>query len=197
MNRRLWKFSAAPALVCAFVLFSQADASAQGRGASGNPGLNQAMGRTVNVAAGRGNGNPNVGMSGGGPAWPTTGRPPYEYSEQARIRLNNEREADKELRDHPEMPARLNTTAEELREGYRDAHRHNVFLTFRQYVTATRLAANLGRTHPNITRAGLLNGLAANKSFERTLRDRGLGKEEAKEAVRRVEREIKESRRKN
>ena len=194
MNRRLWKFSAAPALACAFVLLGQADASAQAR-ASGNPGLNHAMGRTAGVAAGRGNGSVNVAADPG-PVWPTPARRPYEYSEQARIRANNEREAEKELRNHPDMPARLNTTAEELRQGYREAHRYNVFLTFRQYVTATRLAAVLIPTHPNITRTGLLNGLAANKSFERTLQDRGLSKQEAKEAVRRVEREIKESRRK-
>lgn len=196
MNRRLWKFSAAPALACAFVLLGQAEASAQARGGGGSPGLNHAMGRTAGVSAGRGNGSVNVGRADG-PVWPTTSRPSYEYSEQARIRANNEREAAKVLRDHPDMPARLNTTADELRDGYRQAHIYNVFLTFGQYVTATRLAANLGPTHPNVTRTAILDGLAARKSMGRTLRDLGLGKEEAKEAVRRAEREYKESKRRS
>ncbi|HJQ33657.1 MAG TPA: hypothetical protein VJ866_15845 [Pyrinomonadaceae bacterium] len=203
MNRRLWKFSSAAALACAFVLFAQASASAQqqqGRatGGPGSPGLNQAMGRTNEVAAGRSNGSVNVGA----PTWPnvpnvSNNRLPYEYANQARIRAENERHADKELREHPDMPARLNTTAQELREGYREMHRYNILLTFEQYVTAARLAAVLIPTHPNITRTGLLNGIGAGKSFEQTLRDRGFTKEEAKAAVQRVKQEIKESRRRN
>ena len=190
MNRKLWKFSAAPALACAFVLFGQAEASAQGRG--GSPGLNHAMGRTADVSAGRGNGT-TPGPYRSGPTEPTPSGNPYEYADQARIRERNEREADKELRDHPDMPARLNTTADELREGYREAHRYNVFLTFGQYVAATRLSANLRAAHPNVTRTAILNGLAVHKSIGQTLRDLGLSKDEAKEAERRVEREIKES----
>lgn len=193
MNRRLWKFSAAPALACAFVLCGAACASAQGRaGRGGSPGLDRAMGRTVDVSAGRSNGGINMG----GPTMPSRpNRRPYEYAEQARIRASNERNADKELREHPAMPARLNTTAKDLREGYREALFYNLFLTFGQYVTATRLAANLGATHPHVTRTAMLNGLTAQKSIGRTLRDLGLGKDEAKEAVRRAEREIKESKR--
>jgi hypothetical protein len=194
MNRRLWKFSAA-ALACAFVLFGQAGASAQGRaGGGGSPGLDRAMGRTADVTAGRSNGGINMG----GPTMPSRpNRRPYEYAEQARIRANNERNADKELREHPDMPARLNTTADELRRGYREALFHNLFLTFVRYVTATRLAANLGAAHPNVTRTAILNGITAGKSIERTLRDLGLGKDEAKEAERRAGREVKESRRRD
>ena len=205
MNRRLWKFPAAAALACAFVLFGQASASAQapqGRaaGGSGSPGMNQAMGRTNDVALGRGNGRVVVGGPSSVPGVPgetNNGRAPYEYAAQARIRADNERHADKELRDHPDMPARLNTTAEELRGGYHEMHRYNIFLTFEQYVTAVRLAAILIPTHPNITRTGLLNGIAAGKSFNRTLRDRGLSKEEATAAEERVKQEIKESRRRS
>ena len=205
MNRRLWKFTSAAALLCAFVLFGQASASAQAQGRStgsgtGSPGLNQAMGRTNDVALGRGNGRVVVG---GPSSWPSPSSASgnsgqsYEYAVQARIRAENERHADKELRNHPDMPARLNTTADELREGYREMHRYNVFLTFEQYVTAVRLAATLIPTHPKVTRTGLLNGITAGKSFEQTLAERGLTKEEAKAAVERVKQEIKESRRRN
>jgi hypothetical protein len=196
MNRRHWTFltTLAPAFV--LVLAAQSSAQAQGRSpASGgrSPGLDHAMGRTNEVSLGRGNGGRNVG----GPGMPdpsnTSNRTPYEYAKQARIRENNRRQAEKELREHPDMPARLSTTADELREGYHEALFHNLFLTFDQYVAATRLAANLAPTHPNVTHVKILDGLAAHQSIERTLRDLGLGKEEAKEAERRVQREIKES----
>ena len=197
MNRRLWTFLAPPVLACAFMLVGQADASAQARTAppiSGQPsGVERAMGRTIDVAAGRS----IRGAVITDPAVPNQPkrREEYEWAEAARLRDLNERNADKDLRNHPDMPARLNTTADELRTGYREAVFYNPILTLGQYIMVTRLAANLIPTHPKITRVGLLNGLAARKTIEQTLRDRGLSKDEAKEAVRRVKQEIKESRR--
>jgi len=68
-------------------------------------------------------------------------------------------------------------------------------LTFGQYVAATRLAANLGRTNPNVTQAAILAGLANGSSIGQTLHDLGLSKHEAAEAKKRADREIKEARR--
>jgi hypothetical protein len=197
MSRRLRTFLAA----CAFVLAGQAVASAQARSAppiSGRPvGVDRAMGRSIDVAAGR----PSRESSVADPTLPTLPNQPnrqqYEWAERARLRDLNERNAEKDLRDHPGMPPRLNTTADDLRKGYREAVFYNPTLTFGQYVAVTRLVADLGATHPNVTRVGLLNGITAGKSLERTLRDRGLGQEEAKEAVRRARQEIKESRRRD
>jgi hypothetical protein len=188
MHRRLWTLL--KVLTPAFILMLAAQSSAQ---AQGRVGVDHAMGRTHDVSLGRSNGGSNVGYPD--TSSPTPSRTPYEYADQARIRENNRRQAEKELRAHPDMPARLNTTADELRDGYREALFRNLFLTFDQYLAATRLAANLGPAHPNVTREALLDGLAAGESLGRTLRGLGLGKEEAKEAERRVRSEIKESKR--
>ena len=111
------------------------------------------------------------------------------------MQRDNARRADEDLREHPDMPARLHTNANDLREGYRAALATNPELKFGQYVAATRLAANLGARHPNVTREAILAGLADGQSIGRTLRNLGLGSDEAKDAERRVNREIKESRR--
>ncbi|HEX8843093.1 MAG TPA: hypothetical protein VF791_00405, partial [Pyrinomonadaceae bacterium] len=115
--------------------------------------------------------------------------------ERARLRRENARRADDDLREHPEMARRLHTTANDLRSGYQAALATNPNLEFGQYVAATRLAANLGTRHPNITRAAILAGLAEGHSIGRTLQDLGLSEREAKEAKKRAEREIKEARR--
>jgi hypothetical protein len=89
------------------------------------------------------------------------------------------------------MAARLQTTANDLRNGYQTALASNPELKFGQYVAATRLAANLGARYPNITRAAILQGLAEGQSIGRTLQELGLSEREAKEAHKRAEREIK------
>ena len=187
MHRRLWTLLTALAPVFVLVLAAQSSAQAQRRAEQ-----NRAMGRTLDVSLGRAINGRNVG-------YPEISNPPrrtpYEYADQALIRENNRRQAEKELRAHPDMPARLNTTADELREGYREALSRNLFLKFDQYLAATRLAANLGPARPNVTREAILKGLATDKSIGRTLRDLGLSKEEAKEAENRVKSEIKESKR--
>jgi hypothetical protein len=115
--------------------------------------------------------------------------------ERARMREHNERDADKELRDHPGEAAALHTTANDLREGYRAALAANPNLKFGQYVAATRLAANLGATHPGITRNAILAGLARGRSIGQTLQDLGLSSRQSKDAERQANRQIKESRR--
>ena len=93
------------------------------------------------------------------------------------------------------MAERLHTTANDLREGYRAALAANPDLKFGQYVAATRLAANLGARHPGVTREAILAGLADGDSIGQTLRSLGVGKDEAKEAERQAERELKQSKR--
>jgi hypothetical protein len=111
------------------------------------------------------------------------------------LQRENARRADEELRDHPGMAERLHVTANDLRDGYRAALAANPDLKFGQYVAATRLAANLGTRHPNVTRAAILAGLAEGRSIGQTLHDLGLRERDAKEARKQVEREIKEARR--
>lgn len=193
MSSRLCTFFAALALACVFALGGQTDVSAQGRGggiAVGRPpaGGGSSMGRGPDMNRGR----VDDGLSR---ATEKPGDRPDPARELARIRRDNALHADKELRAHPEMAASLRTTADNLREGYRAALALNPTLKLSQYVLTTRLALNLGVSHPRVTRRELLIGLTEGHSIRRTLRDLGLSSEEAKEAHLRAEREIKESRR--
>ena len=114
--------------------------------------------------------------------------------ERARRAGDNLRRADNDLRDHPGIPRALRTNANDLRAGYQTALLTNPDLKFGNYVSATRLSQNLGRTHPNITRTAILNGLASGRSLGQTLQDLGLNEHDSKEARRQVERELKEAR---
>ena len=198
------------ALACLFLLGIQSTASAQGRGHGGGGGGrgggagvgNSGMGRPsgvgvdrgINTSSDRSNGRADTGR---GRASERSGGRSDAGHERARLQRENARRADDELRDHPGMPARLHTTANDLRDGYEAALATNPDLKFGQYVAATRLAANLGTRRPAITRAAILDGLARGDSIGETLHNLGLSDREANEARKRAEREIKEARRRS
>jgi hypothetical protein len=115
--------------------------------------------------------------------------------DRARLQRQNSQQADKELNDHPGLAANLHTTANDLRSGYQAALAANPNLKFGQYVAATRLAANLGATNPNITTNAILAGLASGESIGQTLQDLGLSKQQAKDAQKRADREIRDAKR--
>ena len=202
MSRKLLTTAAGLALVAVFVLGGHADASAQGRGRGGGGGGGRGMGGgpPAGVGVDRGVGRSSTSSDGrsdtgrGTASERSRGRSNAGF-ERARLQRENARRADDELREHPRMAARLHTTANDLREGYRAALATNPELKFGQYVAATRLAANLGGRHPNVTRSAILAGLADGDSIGQTLRELGLGSREARDAERQAEREIKESRR--
>ena len=203
MSRRFLTVAAVAALACVFVVAGQSSAAAQGRGRGGGGGMGRgpsAGGPPPGVGVDRGIGRSSEASAGRsdrgrGTASERSGGRSDAGLERARMREENARRADRELREHPGMATRLNTTANDLREGYRAALATNPELKFGQYVAATRLAANLGDRHPAVTRGAILTGLAEGKSIGRTLRDLGLGSREARDAERRAERELKESRR--
>lgn len=194
------------ALACLLLLGAQSLASAQGRGRGGGVGGGRGSGgggignpgggvdRGISTSSERSNGRADTGRSTASDR--SNGRSDAGL-ERARLRRENSQHADEELRDRPEMAARLHTTANDLREGYRAALVTNPNLKFGQYVAATRLAANLGERNPNITTSAILNGLASGRSLGQTLQDLGLSDREASEARKRVEREIKEARRRS
>jgi hypothetical protein len=197
------------AVACAFVFGGAGSAAAQGRGrggGGGGGGMGGGMGRGGGPPAGAGV-DRGVGRSsdasggrsdrGRDTASERSGGRSDAGLERARLRRDNARRADEELSEHPQMAGRLHTTANDLRAGYQAALAANPNLKFGQYVAATRLAANLGGRYPNVTRESLLAGLAAGDSLGRTLRNLGVGRDEAKDAERRVEREVKESKRRS
>jgi hypothetical protein len=192
-----------------FLLGMQGAASAQGRGGgggggrghgggppAGNPGMGRPTGvgvdRGISTSSDRSNGRADTGR--GTASDRSNGRSDAGL-ERARLQRENARRANEELNDHPQMASRLKTTANDLRSGYQSALLSNPNLTFGNYVAATRLGTNLGRRNSNITRDAILAGLANGRSIGRTLQDLGLSEQEAKDAKKKVEREIKEAKR--
>ncbi len=116
--------------------------------------------------------------------------------ERARMAADNRRNADKELREHPALADAVHTNANDLRAGYQAALATNPNLKFGQYVSATRVAQNLGTRFPNVTRDAILTGLANGDSLGRTLRNLGVGSDEAENAKKQAEREIKKAKNK-
>lgn len=165
MNQFFRKGAYAAAL-CLLVLLVAGGTFAQGRGKGGGSGK----------ASSRSGGRSDAGL------------------ERSRKANSNLRRADDELRDHPRLPGRLNTNANDLRAGYEAALVTNPDLTFGNYVAATRLGQNLGSRHPHITRDAILDGLASGKSLGRTLQDLGLSEREAREERKRADEEIKRAR---
>jgi hypothetical protein len=206
MRVKMWAVLAACAL--ALLLGGQTGAAAQGRGGGrgggggvgGGGGMGRGGGPPAGVGVDRGIGRSSDSSSGradvgrGNASERSNGRSDAGL-ERARLRQENASGAERELREHPEMAAHLHTTANDLRAGYASALAANPELKFGQYVAATRLAANLGDRYPNVTREAILAGLAEGDGLGRTLRNLGVGSDEAKDAERRVNREIKESKR--
>lgn len=200
------------ALACLFLVGTQTIASAQGRGHGGgggggggrgssgvgHPGGGRPSGvgvdRGINTSSDRSRGRADNGRDTASER--SAGRSD-EGLERARLQRENARRADEELRDHPGMAERLHATANDLRDGYRAALAANPALKFGQYVAASRLAANLGVRHPNITRSAILAGLAEGRSIGETLQELGVSERETKEARKQVEREIKEAKRRS
>jgi hypothetical protein len=189
--------------LCLLVLVLATGAFAQGRGRGGGGGRGggsgNAGGPPPGVGVDRGLGNAS-GRSGGrsddgrdNASTKSNGRSDAGL-ERARKASSNMRRADDDLRDHPGLPRALHTNANDLRAGYQAALASNPDLTFGNYVAATRLSQNLGSRFPNITREAILNGLASGRSLGRTLQDLGLSEQEAKDARKRAEREVKDAR---
>ncbi len=186
-------------LVLLVVAGFQLVASAQGRGRGagppagppgGGPPSGVGVDRGIGTSSDRSGGRADTGRATASDR--SNGRSDAGL-DRARLQEQNSQQADKELRDHPGMAASLHTTANDLRRGYQAALATNPNLKFGQYVAATRLAANLGARNPNITRNAILAGLAAGKSIGQTLQALGLSKQEAKDAEKRAEREIKDA----
>ena len=203
MRRSFVMIFASVLITVVFAIAMSPNTAAQGRGrgsgggggssAGGPPpgaGVDRGLGRSSDSSLGRadtGRGNASDRSNGRSDAG----------LDRARIASDNLRTADNDMRRHPNLANDLHVNANDLRAGYQTALATNPNLTFGQYVAATRLARNLGDRNPAITRAAILAGLEHGDSIGQTLRNLGLGKDEAKAAVKRADLEIKESKRRN
>ncbi len=190
-------------LVFLLMVGLQVVVSAQGRGhgsgggssaggSGGGPPSGVGVNRGVGNSSDRSNGRSDTGR--GTASARSDGRSDAGL-DRARLQQQNSQQADHELRDHPGMATNLHTTANDLRSGYQAALATNPNLKFGQFVAATRLGANLGARNPNITTSAILTGLSSGKSIGQTLQDLGLSKEQAKDAQKRTDKEIKEAKR--
>lgn len=163
----------------------------RGSGGSGGPPPGVGVDRGLGNASDRSGGRSDDGLSNASAR--SNGRSD-DGLERARRASSNLRHADDDLQDHPNLPRALHTNANDLRSGYQAALATNPDLTFGNYVAATRLGQNLNRRFPNVTRDAILGGLASGRSVGQTLQDLGLSSDEAKEARKQAEREIKAAR---
>ena len=196
------------ALACLFVVGAQTLASAQGRGrggggnpnaggvgrGGGNPGRPEGVGvdRGIGTSSERSGGRADEGRATASER--SRGRSDAGL-ERARLRRENGRRADEELRERPGVAEHLNTPPGRLREEYEAALALDPDLKFGQFVAANVLARNLGQRNPAITTEAILAGLRDGDSIGRTLQNLGLSSRAAKDAERQAEREIDEARR--
>ena len=168
--------------------------SGGGKGSGGGPPSGAGVDRGLDKSSDASGGRADVGR---GNASDKSGGRSDAGLERARLAQANLENADLELRRHPRLASDLHLNANDLRADYQAALATNPNLTFGNFVAATRVANNLGGRHPAITRAAILTGLADGDSLGRTLRNLGMGKDDANAAVKRAEAEIKNSKRQN
>lgn len=191
-------------LLCLIVFTLAISAAGQGKGKGGGGGRGSGGGgngggppagvgvdRGLGNASDRSNGRSDDGLNNA--SMKSNGRSDAGI-ERARRASDNLRRADDDLRDHPGLPRALHTNANDLRGGYQAALALNPNLSFGNYVSATRVAQNLGGRHPQITRSAILNGMASGRSLGRTLQDLGLHERDAKDAEKLAKEQIKQAR---
>jgi hypothetical protein len=100
---------------------------------------------------------------------------------------------DYELNRFRGVAKKLDTTPDELRSAFDLARQTNPDLKFGQFVAANVIADNLSATHPEITSDAILLGLANGDSIGKTLRNLGLGEDDAKDVQKQAKKEIKKS----
>ncbi|HEX6730938.1 MAG TPA: hypothetical protein VF074_13030 [Pyrinomonadaceae bacterium] len=162
-----------------------------GGGGVGGPPAGVGVDRGLGNASSRSKGRSDDGLNNASNK--SNGRSDAGH-DRARMASSRMRDADKELREHPRMAQALNMNANSLRSDYQAALALNPELKFGHFVAATRLGQNLGGRSPNITRDAILTGLASGRSIGQTLQDLGLSDDQADEARKRAEREIKAAR---
>ncbi|HEY6216744.1 MAG TPA: hypothetical protein VIW74_08745 [Pyrinomonadaceae bacterium] len=184
-------------LISLLVLTLATGVFAQGKGHGGGVGNGRGSGGGMGSSGGLSNASDRSGGRSddglGNASRKSNGRSDDGLDRAAQA-SSNLRRADDDLRDHPNLPNALHTNANDLRSGYQAALATNPNLTFGNYVAATRLGQNLNSRFPNITRDAILNGLASGRSLGQTLQDLGLSSDEAKDAKKQAERDIKAAR---
>jgi hypothetical protein len=105
--------------------------------------------------------------------------------------------SDTELNRYRGLSKELGTTPEQMRAAYQAALMQNPDLKYGQFVAANVVSDNLGGRFPAITSQAILSGLANGDSLGQTLRNLGMSKQQAKDAQRNADDEIKAAKKRN
>src|SRR5580765_4084751 len=190
------------ALLLSFGLAS--DTFAQGRGGgngggrpanpgppTGNPGVDRGLGNASTNSMGRSDdGFGNAATRSNGRS--TTG------IDRARLASANAAAvSDNELNRFRGVSKKVGLTPTQMRSNYQAALLANPDLTFGQFVSANVVADNLHSRFPSITSSAILAGLANGDSLGKTLHNLGLSKDQAKDAQRNADDEIKAAKDRN
>ena len=90
---------------------------------------------------------------------------------------------------------KLNTTPDALKSAYDAARQANPKLTRGQFIAANLLAQHLGSRNSSITTQAVLDGLSSGKTIGTTLEGLGLSPDEATEAQRAANRDLRDAER--
>jgi hypothetical protein len=197
------------AVVLAIALFLVLDTSAQGRGRGGGGG--NSGGRPAGMGGGppngvgvdRGLGNASINSNGrsddglNNAAIRSNGRSTAGLDRARLASQNANAMSDNELNRYRGLSRKLGSTPEQMRAAFQAALMQNPDLTYGQFVAANVVADNLSRRFPTITSQAILAGIASGDSLGETLRNLGLTKQQAKDAQRFADDEIKAAKRRN
>jgi len=203
---RLKNFSISMMLAMAILVLSAATTTvyAQGRGGGngggrpatagppmGSPGVDRGLGN----ASSRSSGRSDAGL--GNASSRSNGRSDAGIDRARLARDNANRMSDSELNRYRGLSKRLGTTPAEMRARYQSALLANPDLTFGNFVAANVIADNLQSRFPAMTSSAILGGLANGDSIGETLHNLGLSKDQARDAKRNAEDQIKEAKNRN
>jgi hypothetical protein len=195
---KLLRFAALFGMTMALLLvFEIGSTLAQGRGngggrpaGAGRPTTSPGVDRGIGTSSQRSDGRSTTGM--GRASDNSNGRSDAGIN-RARLMRENSKNADREIRENPRFQDITKMNANDLRNGYQSALLLNPELKFGQYVAANMIARNLSGRYPRVTSAAILAGLNNGDSIGETLRNLGVGKDEAKQAEKDAKRRIKEA----
>ena len=196
-------------LSLALVFLMVLDIDAQGRGGGrpagggggrpagvgGGPPTGVGVDRGLGNASTRSNGRSDDGLNTA--ATRSNGRSTSGLDRARLASQNANAMSDTELNRYRGLSKKLGTTPEQMRAAYQAALMQNPDLKYGQFVAANVVSDNLSGRFPAITSQAILSGLANGDSLGQTLRNLGMSKQQAKDAQRNADDEIKAAKKRN
>lgn len=164
-------------------------------GVGGGPPTGVGVDRGLGNASTRSNGRSDDGLNTA--ATRSNGRSTSGLDRARLASQNANAMSDTELNRYRGLSKKLGTTPEQMRAAYQAALMQNPDLKYGQFVAANVVSDNLSGRFPAITSQAILSGLANGDSLGQTLRNLGMSKQQAKDAQRNADDEIKAAKKRN